>query len=119
MTWCQAGCSASLKSTIFSFDKKTSRHVLVQVAGGKNESVMEPKWTKNGDLVFISDRSGWWNLYMETSEGSVKALFPREAEFAEPAWMFGSRSYTILSDGRQFLSLAIHPQAPEILMSSI
>ena len=71
-----------------------------KVAGGKDESVMQPTWTKDNQLVFISDRSGWWNLYIETSPGSVKALYQKDAEFGEPAWMFGSRSYTILSDGR-------------------
>lgn len=74
--------------------------VCAQVAGGKDESVMQPVWTSKGQLAFISDRSGWWNLYLETSPGSVKALLPKEAEFGEPAWMFGSRTYTVLSDDR-------------------
>ena len=29
---------------------------LVQIAGGKDESVMQPCWLESGDLVFISDR---------------------------------------------------------------
>ena len=69
---------------------------------------MQPTWTKDKQLVFISDRSGWWNLYIETSPGSVKALYQKDAEFGEPAWMFGSRSYTILSDGRSGKFLHLH-----------
>lgn len=74
--------------------------MVLQVAGGKDESVMQPLWTAEGGLVFISDRSGWWNLYLESKAGSIEALFPKDAEFGEPAWMFGSKSYALLSDGR-------------------
>ena len=33
------------------------------IAGGKNESIFQPQWSPDGQLYFISDRSGWWNLY--------------------------------------------------------
>ena len=33
------------------------------VAGGAGESVLQPEWSPDGMLHFISDRSGWWNLY--------------------------------------------------------
>ena len=71
----------------------------LQVAGGKDESVMEPLWTPSGELIFISDRSGFWNLYSE-QDGQPKALLPMQAEFGSPAWNFGKRSYQILPDGR-------------------
>ncbi len=73
----------------------------VQVAGGKDESVLQPTWTSGNTLVFISDRSGWWNLYKESDPGQVKPLFPLDAEFAGPAWWFGNRSYALLSNGRR------------------
>ena len=60
---------------------------------------MQPLWSPSGDLIFISDRSGFWNLYSEHS-GNVKALLPMQAEFSSPAWVFGIRSYQILPDGR-------------------
>jgi hypothetical protein len=60
---------------------------------------MQPLWTPSGDLVFISDISGFWNLYVEC-DGAVKALLPMQAEFGSPAWVFGIRSYQILPDGR-------------------
>lgn len=33
----------------------------------------------------------------------AEAIVTREAEFAGPAWMFGSRSYQVLPDGRSAL----------------
>ncbi len=33
----------------------------VSVAGGPDESVVQPGFTRAGDLVFCTDRTGWWN----------------------------------------------------------
>ena len=66
------------------------------VAGGPDESVTQPVWSPAGDLLYVSDRSGWWNLY--DSAGS--ALAPMEAEFAGPDWTFGNSSYGFGPDGR-------------------
>ena len=34
------------------------------IAGGASESIFQPEWSPDGaQLVFVSDRSGWWNLY--------------------------------------------------------
>ena len=60
---------------------------------------MQPLWSPTGDLIFISDRTGFWNLYSERA-GSVKALMPMQAEFSSPGWAFGIRTYQILPDGR-------------------
>ncbi len=69
-----------------------------RVAGGSEESIVQPQWSKEGVLYFISDRdSGWWNLYRECG-GRVEALFPMKAELAEPMWVFGLSSYAFIRD---------------------
>ena len=35
------------------------------VAGGPDESIFQPEWSPDGVLHFVSDRSGWWNLYRQ------------------------------------------------------
>ncbi len=70
-----------------------------RVAGGSDESVLDPTWSREGVLHFASDRTGWWNLYAER-EGEVAALYPADAEFAQPFWVFGLSQYTFLGDGR-------------------
>ena len=41
-----------------------------RVAGGPDELVLQPEWSPDGDLYFVSDRgSGWWNLY-RTQDGA-------------------------------------------------
>ena len=68
------------------------------VAGASDESVTQPRWSPDGELHFISDRSGWWNLYAQRA-GFTVALVPIDAEFAGPDWVFGLSSYDFLDDG--------------------
>jgi dipeptidyl aminopeptidase/acylaminoacyl peptidase len=60
----------------------------ILVAGGEGESVTQPQWSPKGELFWISDKSGWWNLYCEG-----RAILPMEAEFAPPQWVFGQSTY--------------------------
>ena len=66
----------------------------VRVAGGAEESICQPEWSPDGLLHFVSDRSGWWNLYrLGADSQSVEALCPMEAEFGSPHWTFGNSMY--------------------------
>jgi dipeptidyl aminopeptidase/acylaminoacyl peptidase len=71
----------------------------VLVAGGPDESIAQPEWSSDGIIHFVSDRSGWWNLYRLLDGPSLDALAPMAAEFADPAWIFGRSSYAFTPDG--------------------
>jgi dipeptidyl aminopeptidase/acylaminoacyl peptidase len=72
----------------------------VRVAGRDGEeSIWQPDWSPSGDLVFASDRSGWWNLERLHGENRL-VIHEAEAEFGYPAWVFGLQSYSFLGDGR-------------------
>ena len=77
----------------------------VQAAGGAEESVFQPEWSPGGVLHFVSDRTGWWNLY-RWQNGSVEALAPMEAEFGKPQWVFGMSTYAFDTDRRIVCSYA-------------
>ena len=69
------------------------------VAGAcPGESIWQPEWSPGGDLVFGSDRSGWWNLE-RVHDGERRVLYEAEAEFGYPQWVFGERSFAFLGDG--------------------
>ncbi len=73
----------------------------VVVAGGRNESVIEPAWLPDSSLAFISDRTGWWNLYRWfPTDGRVEPLTELEAEVGLPPWVFGLARYALLPDGQ-------------------
>ncbi len=69
------------------------------VAGGPEESIFQPEWSPDGVLYFVSDRTGWWNLYRQL-DGRVEALLPMEAEFGVPQWVFGTSTYSFESAQR-------------------
>ena len=73
---------------------------LEHVAGvDGEESIWQPEWSPSADLVFASDRSGWWNLE-RIRDGRRAPLHAVVAEFGYPAWVFGARSFGFLGDGR-------------------
>jgi dipeptidyl aminopeptidase/acylaminoacyl peptidase len=74
---------------------RPARHV----AGGPAESIVQPEWNAEGILHFVSDRSGWWNLYRE-HHGQVESLLPMAAEFADAPWELDYSSYAFIADGR-------------------
>lgn len=82
-----------------------------RVAGGVDESIFQPEWSPDGILYFVSDRTGWWNLYRWRDRrrvlpsasggmGGVEPLVEMEAEFGRPQWVFGMSTYACESAGR-------------------
>ena len=70
------------------------------VAGGPHESVFQPRWHDDGSLWFVSDRTGWWNLYRRTPSGAVEPMVLMDAEIGVAQWVFGESRYDFLDDGR-------------------
>lgn len=68
------------------------------VAGGAEESVIEPAWSPDNQLYFLSDRNGWWNLYVWRNE-QVAPITALHAEFGDAPWYFGQSSYGFLANG--------------------
>lgn len=75
------------------------------IAGGSDESIIQPEWSPDGILYFISDRTGWWNLY-RWHDGCMEPLIEMKAEFARPPWTFGNSSYAFESANRIICSYA-------------
>jgi len=70
-----------------------------RIAGGQGESIFQPEWSPDGRLYFVSDRSGWWNLYRAEAEQAVP-LYPLEAEFGQPQWYLGQLTYAFAGPER-------------------
>jgi dipeptidyl aminopeptidase/acylaminoacyl peptidase len=75
---------------------------------GDGESVGQPRWAADGSLWFLSDRTGWWNLYRWTppapgaaaASGPVEPAVQIDAEIGVPQWVFGQSRYAFLSGDR-------------------
>ncbi|MEO7192255.1 MAG: prolyl oligopeptidase family serine peptidase [Vicinamibacterales bacterium] len=72
----------------------TARHR--RVAGSDRESVMHPEWSTDGTIYFVSDRSGWWNLYRQRADESspAEAICPMAADFGRPLWQLGTTTWS-------------------------
>ena len=70
-----------------------------RLAGSEQESIFQPEWSRDGLLHFVSDRTGWSNLYVERA-GEVHALTREDAELGYPQWVFDLSRYAFLADGR-------------------
>ena len=67
------------------------------IAGSISETIFQPEWSPNGILHFISNRTGWGNIY-RYENGEVKSLFPANIEFSTPQWIFGLSTYGFVDE---------------------
>lgn len=79
----------------------TPRHI----AGGPEESVFQPEWSPGGVLHFVSDRTGWWDLYAwrpdrGSNSGIVSLVHLESADAGTAQWEFGYSTYAFLDNGR-------------------
>jgi dipeptidyl aminopeptidase/acylaminoacyl peptidase len=76
-----------------------------RVAGGGGRSVGQPRWCRDGSLVFVDDRTGWWLPYrvtahqLEQGMDHSDALAEGAAEFHAPDWALGQSTIDELADG--------------------
>ena len=70
------------------------------IAGGVRESIFQPEWSPDGTLYFVSDRSGWWNLYRAAADAAIECVCEMQAEFGAPQWIFGLSTYAFESADR-------------------
>src|SRR5262244_2110984 len=73
-----------------------------RITGGPAESIFQPEWSPDGAaIVFVSDRSDWWNPYrFEIATAKTTPLAPRAAEFGQPQWVFGMSTYAFAGPDR-------------------
>jgi dipeptidyl aminopeptidase/acylaminoacyl peptidase len=72
------------------------------IAGGAADSIFQPEWSPDGsEIFFVSDRSGWWNLYRyHVARSEARAVAPMAAEFGQPQWNFGMSTYAFAGPDR-------------------
>ena len=69
-----------------------------RVAGGHGggEAVVQPEWSPDGTLHWLSDRADAWWLYRDGQEAPVLRV---EGEIGYPPWVFGLSRYAFRPDG--------------------
>ena len=68
-----------------------------RVAGSISESIFQPDWSPDGTLYFVSDRTGWWNLHRQRTDGEIESITELDSELGVPQWIFGMSNYAFES----------------------
>ena len=76
------------------------------VAGGDAESIFQPGWSPDGRLYFVSDRSGWWNLYRQVDD-RIEAVYPMAAEFGRAQWTLGACTWVFPDPSRLLVAYSV------------
>lgn len=92
---------------VATIDEDGSPWAAQRISGGTQESVFQPLWSPDGVLYFVSDRADWWNLY-RCQNGEVEPLYPLDAEFATPQWVFGMSTCAFNEDGHLVCTYSQH-----------
>jgi dipeptidyl aminopeptidase/acylaminoacyl peptidase len=82
-------------------------------AGSTSEAVNSPIWAQNGNLYFISDASGFWNVWELDSDQTNRQLVSESAEWAHPMWQVGTHLLRILDSG-QLVGIHGSPEREQI-----
>ena len=77
------------------------------LAGDHQTAVSQPQFSQDGRyLAYVSDASGWWQLYVyDLENGEHHQLTDAAAEHAQPAWLQGMRTYGFTPDSRRLFFL--------------
>ena len=72
----------------------------VKIAGGRDESIFQPEWSPDGRLYFVSDRTGFWNLYRLRRHRPSKPFIRCPPSSASRSGSFSSSSYAFVTPTR-------------------
>ncbi len=77
-----------------------------------NEAIYQPGFTDNDDLFYVSDRNGWWNLYLKSLRPLLRpdrrisaedpdvggSLLPMKKDCGYPMWVLGTNQVVFTGD---------------------
>jgi dipeptidyl aminopeptidase/acylaminoacyl peptidase len=63
-----------------------------RVTGGDTDAIFQPGWSPDGTLYFVSDRTGWWNLY-RVRHDEAEPVCARSTDFGRPQWQLGMSTW--------------------------
>ena len=96
---------------------KNKKHI----AGADEISVFQPQWSPDDILHFISDDTGWWQLYRYISSNTdkkIEQLSDGEKEFGLPQWVFAQSSYAFIDNSHIICSYQSQGESKLALLST-
>lgn len=79
----------------------------VLIAASSSQSVLMPLWSSSGSLYFVSDKTGFWNIYLYDGMES-KNICPMSADYAAPIWKLGRSFLVEMQQGNKYCLIAAY-----------
>lgn len=95
--------SRLMSGSLSPFDDQPALTTVAHLAGDDGVSIVQPRWSPDGILHFVSDASGWWRL-CAWRDGVQQEVFASDFDVAGPDWRFGFSAYAFLADGRTVIA---------------
>jgi dipeptidyl aminopeptidase/acylaminoacyl peptidase len=74
-----------------------------RIAGDEADAIFQPGWSPDATLYFVSDRTGWWNLY-RLRDDQVELVHAMEADVGRPQWQLGMSTWAFADARRVVVS---------------
>ncbi|MGE3318402.1 MAG: prolyl oligopeptidase family serine peptidase [Candidatus Berkiella sp.] len=62
------------------------------------QSFFQPQWGPNNQLIVVSDKNNWWNLYQVKGQ-QLEPLFEVQSEIGRALWTFNMSTWGFYQDG--------------------
>ncbi|WP_120003083.1 prolyl oligopeptidase family serine peptidase [Nesterenkonia muleiensis] len=72
--------------------------------GDLSTSVLNPRWLSSQELIYLCDRSGWWNPWRLRMGAAPQQVLNDDQEYAGPLWQLGM-SWLEPLDGERMLTV--------------
>ena len=69
------------------------------LAGSNTEAINSPVWSATGSIYFVSDASGFWNVWEVDSHQAKRQIVSEAAEWAHPMWLVGTHLLRVMDSG--------------------
>jgi dipeptidyl aminopeptidase/acylaminoacyl peptidase len=70
------------------------------LAGSIEESCLMPVWGSESELYYLSDKSGWWNLWSTNLLGECRHVIDDRSEWGTPLWVLGLQTISLVDNGK-------------------
>ena len=78
-------------------------------AAGDGIAICQLEWQDDDTLLYLSDVTGWFNLYRHPLGGHAVNLLPIDHELGGPLWRVGQRWFAVLGPNRFVILDHSHP----------
>ncbi len=84
-----------------------------------NISICQPDWSPDNQLYFISDKTGWWQLYRYETDKTQTLITSNNQDIGLPQWVFAQSSYAFINASQLLTHYRINNKHSLVLIDTL